>query len=164
MTVSRKGGDGKKRSASGKKRTPGSRRGGGTPESASEKEALVRHYYPVFESLIVFMMGPRRFVRALRRFLREELDYRTRLVVQSTAALIVGGGLLFWGAGLMVFAAYAGLKGLVNSPPLAAGLIAVVFSLLGLVVFAFMLKSSRKLFESRIRPPEEERRPRIYDE
>ena len=164
MADSRKGGNSTKRAASAKKPPPGGRAGAGTSETESEKEALVRHYYPVFENLIVFMMGPRRFVRALRRFFREELDYRTRLMVQTTAAFIIGGGLLFWGAGLLIFAAYAGLEGLLGSRPLAAGLIAVVFSLLGLLVFAFMLQSSRKLFESRIRPPDEERRPRIYDD
>ena len=118
-------------------------------ERTDEHASYVRRYYPVFESLILFIMDAPKWWRAFRSYIRDELDYRTELLLQTILYFVLGTvGVAFSGFWLCLGTFFV-LRDLTGSAAIASFAVFGLFFVLGALLLFFMLKVGGKIFDAR---------------
>ena len=82
--------------------------------------SFVKKYFPVFENLILFILSQKRYIIALKAFLRRELDYRTRLLIQGLVLLIIAAAFLVGTVGMFMLGSVFLVRDLTGSITIAA--------------------------------------------
>lgn len=128
---------------------------------------LVKKYYPIFDSLISFLLAPRQWWQAFRSYVQEELDYRFELLLRAFLLFVIGTILISSAMGLMVMGSYHWLVRITADEVLSAFILCGIFLLVAIVVYIIMLKIGGELFEvrkDRRGPKRTVRRPEIFDD
>lgn len=113
-----------------------------------KKENIVRRYYPVFESLILFILDYGKWWKAFRLYINDELEYRTGLALQTLIYFIFGSTFLGFSLIWILIGFYFLLNSLLGSDYLAAFIVGGVFLVISLILLQLMLKFGRKIFDA----------------
>ncbi len=144
MSASRK----KKKSARaaaspGKPKSPHPERGG------AKHTTFVQKYYPIFENLVLFVLGMGTYWEALRAYLQEEVRYRTTLALQGFGFFLAGCTFLVGAVSFLILGLFFTLQKLTGSATLAAFLIFFVAMLLAAFFFLWAARHFSKTMETR---------------
>ncbi len=114
-----------------------------TPPSSEER--VVKKYYPVFENLILFVLGRGEYWAAVKKFVKRELSFRGGLFAQGFIFLIAAG--VFVAGGVVSFTAgsFFLLRQLTGSPILAAYSMAGISLVLAMLLLMVMALRFRKM-------------------
>lgn len=114
-----------------------------TPPSTEER--IVKKYYPVFENLILFVLGRGEYWKAVKKFIQRELSFRGGLFAQGfiflvAAGVFVGGAVVSFTAGSFYF-----LRQLTGSSIIAAFSMSGISLVLAVLLILFMASRFRKM-------------------
>ncbi|MCB1175574.1 MAG: hypothetical protein KDK39_18510 [Leptospiraceae bacterium] len=140
--------------------SPAAEQGAAAPDSGEESSSrsksrgqrFVRRYYPVFESLILFILDYQSWWRAFKAYIQDELDYRSGLVLQTVLLFFAGISLIFFALIWILLGCFFLLRIWTGSEWMAAFIVGGIFYAIGHLVLFLMLKISRKVFDSKNKP------------
>ena len=132
-----------------KKKAQSSNSGAPDTDEEVKKRSLVRRYYPVFESTILFLLDYGKWWRAFRSYLKDELDYRSGLALQSIIYFVIGSSLLCFSLIWILAGVFFLIRLWTGSASIAAFSVGGIFFVLGLFFLYLMLKISRRIFDAK---------------
>lgn len=138
----------KKTHSTGHKRGHGRRSTASSEQSASaQNERFVKKYYPVFENLVLFILGRGEYFEAFKAFIKREVNYRGAIVGKGIALFSAAMAFVLGAVVFLVLGLFFLFRDLTGSSTIAAFIMTLVSVLLGLLFFLLTANVFRRLFD-----------------